>query len=324
LRDVLRRVPYIGGAQPIPKSIDLTLPQSTPAPPVDMTVVVAAVEARRSLSRCLDALAIACAARRVDIIVVGAGENSWLRAQLASRPDLRFFTVEGNALTPRLWSEGIARATSPIVALTTAHFFVTPGWCDAFLSSLRSEAAIACGGPLRLAPSATTLDAAIFFLRYSAFIEGREKHGIRDIAGDNAAYVVSRIPPDAWDRNAGFWELDVNRKILESGHTIDWNDAAVAEFGLSFSLLSICRHRYEHGRLFGIARVSRGDSRVRLVFAFPFVPFVLAFRAWQHVAASDRYRGAFLRSLPAMLIIALCWAAGEAAGAIEAGHADRR
>ncbi len=190
------------------------------------------------------------------------------------------------------------------------------------LSALSDAAA--AGGPMRLASDASATDAAIFFLRYSAYLGETSSKSVRDIPGDNAAYVRNRIPAGSWTRETGFWEHDVNRELVESGESIAWAGDAAVEFGSSFTLGSICHHRFEHGRLFGISRAERGESRARIVIGFPLVPFILALRSWKRVSRIGRYRARFLSSLPLMLVIAFCWALGEAAGALEAGSAHRR
>ena len=282
------------------------------------------VESARSIESCIDALRVSCREYDAELIVVDAGGDSVVATAVSRHPEIRFIALPADALTPRLWSEGIAASSGSIVALTTGHCFVTPRWAASLISALESGASGA-GGPLRLESHASTLDAAIFFLRYSAFIEGKPNGNVDDIAGDNAAYNRRDIPPESWSRNVGFWERDVNRAIRTSGKSLAWTDDAIAEFGRSFGFGSICGHRFSHGRLFGRSRVTKeGESRLKIVLGSVVVPFLLAARAGRRVLGNDRYRMRFVAALPLMIIIAACWAAGEAAGAMDASVADRR
>ena len=287
-----------------------------------LAIIVAAVEADKSIKRCLDALADACRDLPVEIVVVGPETDSAFRAAAVGRRGVTAIPIEMSALTPRMWSEGIAQTSAPVVGLLTAHCFVCPTWARSMLGAL-AETGAAAGGPIALARDASTVDAAVFFLRYSAYLAGQSDRDVRDIAGDNAAYVREKIPPQSWDRNGGFWEHDVNRDLVARGERIRWVDEAVVEFGSSFTFRSICHHRYEHGRLFGIARVDRGESRLRIIAGFPAVPFVLALRIWRRVSRHSRYRTEFIRCLPVMIAIAFCWAFGEAAGAGQGKNAHR-
>jgi hypothetical protein len=286
-----------------------------------ISVVVGAVDAGRSLTRCLEALAASCVGLDCEIIVVIAGTDS----AVPSRRSLRIRTIEmaDDTLTPMLWSEGIAASSGDVVALTTAHCFVAAEWARSLLAALEAGAA-AAGGPMRLAHDATVVDSAIFFLRYSAFLDGRPDGPTRDIAGDNCAYRRDRIPETSWSREGGFWEVDVNRAISDSRNTIVWCGSAVAEFGESFTMRSIARHRFEHGRLFGRSRVSRGESTARIAGSAPLVPFVLVARIARRIRGRGEYRRRFITAIPCILALAACWASGEAAGALDRHIEHRR
>lgn len=250
--------------------------------------------------------------------MVHAGHDPATDNALLAHPGIRLISLRGDSLTPRLWSEGLALSAGKIVAFTTSHCFVSRNWASQLLAAVKAGAA-AAGGPFRLARSATMLDAAIFFLRYSAFVERKGDGATGELAGDNSAYARDAIPAESWSRESGFWELDVNRAIRAAGGSLAWVNDATAEFGRSFGFASICRHRFSHGRLFGKAKVADGRaSRVRLLLGAPLVPIVLALRAGRRVLPVPFYRTRFLTALPALTVIAACWAAGEAAGALEA------
>jgi len=285
---------------------------------------VGSVEAARSIAICLDSLLESCRDHDAELIVVDAGDDNAVATAVRLRPGIDFIQMPADTLTPRLWSEGLAASSGRIVAFTTGHCFVTRNWAAGLISAIERGAA-AAGGPLKLHADASILDAAIFFLRYSAFIEGKDDSAVNDVAGDNAAYARVDIPEHSWSRELGFWERDVNRALLTSGKSLAWVDSAFAEFGRSFSFRSICSHRFSHGRLFGHSRVTTdGENRLKILVGSVLVPFVLAARAGSRVLGSAAYRMRFIVALPLILVIASCWAAGEAAGAMEASVADRR
>jgi hypothetical protein len=298
------------------------LASAAPRATKKISVVVGAVDASRSLSRCLDALNVSCEGLDFEIIVVCAG-TKLIESVDAGSASFRTIAMPAETLTPVLWSEGITASTGDIVALTTAHCFVVAGWARALIGAIEAGAT-ASGGPMKLAPDASDVDAAIFFLRYSAYLDGRVDGPTCDVAGDNCAYARERIPMDAWSREGGFWEVDVNRAIVEAGDRITWTGDAVAEFGKSFRMRSIARHRFEHGRLFGRSRASRGESRIRIAASSPLVPFVLLSRIARRVRVRAGYTKRFIACIPQILMLAMCWASGEAAGAIDGPVADRR
>jgi hypothetical protein len=116
----------------------------------------------------------------------------------------------------------------------------------------------------------------------------------------------------------------VNRALIAEQGTIAWCPDAIAEFTRSFTFGSICRQRFEHGRKFGAERVhNNSESRVRVVGAAPFVPFVLMARIGRRVINGSMYRTRFFLGLPLILALAACWAAGEAVGALDSADAHR-
>jgi len=299
-------------------------PGATPASPLtSLSIVVGSVESARSLGTCLDALDVSCHGLDAEIVVVNAGRDPVIAKIVSGHAGVRLIEMPEDTLTPMLWSEGITSTTREVFALLTGHTVVSPLWARSLLAALR-EGAQGAGGPLRLGRDASTTDAAIFFLRYSAFLEGRPDVGVGEIAGDNAAYVRQSVPRGSWSRSGGFWETDVNRAIVLGGGTLKWRDEAVVEFSRSFRFSSICRHRFAHGRLFGRTRVrDNKESRSRLVLASPLVPLVLAARISRRVRESRRERARFVTALPLVVMIAAFWAAGEAVGAIESPVANR-
>lgn len=289
-----------------------------------LSVVVGSVESSRSIVACIEALWESCRYYDAELIVVDAGGDSAVAAAVRSHPGVQLISMPEDTLTPRLWSEGLAVSSGSIVAFTTGHCIVSRDWASHLIAAIDGGAA-AAGGPLRLESHSTALDSAIFFLRYSAFIEGKSDASVSDIAGDNAAYSRSDIPDASWTREAGFWERDVNRAILARGKALQWVDGAVAEFGRSFGFASICRQRFFHGRLFGKSRVAdEGESRLKIILGSVLVPFILSVRAGRRVLGVSAYRTRYLVALPLTLVTAACWAAGEAVGAMEASVADRR
>ena len=102
-----------------------------------------------------------------------------------------------------------------------------------------------------------------------------------------------------------------------------WNNDMAVAFGGTTGLASVCRHRFEHARLFGGSRVKRGESAVRIALKSPIVPAVLVARIARRVARHGQYMTAFVASIPLIVIIAAAWAAGEASGAVQGTRANR-
>ncbi len=284
---------------------------------MDLSVVVATVDASRSITACLQRLETACTGVRYELIVVDGSKDD-TPDQVAGPGLAKLIRMPAGTLTPRLWSEGYRHARGRVVAFTTGHCLVGPAWGRAMLSAL-DDGATGAGGPLRLAREARPLDWAVFFLRYSKFTPEQMGSGPTsgEIAGDNAAYRREALDRHAATLADGFWEIDFHRLVRADGGSLVVVPDAAAEFGRSFPLRTILSHRFAHGSQLGASRVRGGARRWwQIVLAAPLVPCVLAGRAASRLGRSSRDRLRFVASLPWFLLLASSWALGEAAGAL--------
>jgi hypothetical protein len=227
--------------------------------------------------------------------------------------------MPAGTLTPHLWAEGYRHATGRIVAFTTGHCLVSRQWASTLIEAIRSGAAGA-GGPIVLSPEASALDAAIYFLRYSAFTPKQLGAGriSGEIAGDNAAYGRQWLDRHAGSFASGFWEMDFHRLLRGDGGWLAGVPSASIEFGRSFPVGTIVRHRFAHGTHFGASRVRGGTRTVwQIVLAAPIVPFVLAARAAGRTVEDVPSAVRFATALPWFLVLAAAWAVGEAWGGVK-------
>jgi hypothetical protein len=114
---------------------------------------------------------------------------------------------------------------------------------------------------------------------------------------------------------APFWELEFHERVLAERREIRAVPAAVAGFGRSFPLTTILRHRLDHARHFGAHR-ARTVGKTRVALPAPLVPLVLLARTARVAWPFPELRIPFLRGVPAFLVLATAWAAGEAMGAL--------
>ena len=289
-----------------------------PVPGCNVSVVVASVESEHSIKACLDALRTAVDGGESEVLVVDASLDR--SAEIAER-ELGAGSVircKAGTLTPDLWATGIARSTGRIVALTTGHFVVDPTWLRSFTLALE-EGAKGAAGRLDLAGETSITDWAVFYLRYSEFLNEPEqvRRGVAGIPADNAAYDGDAIRRFVKTSNDGFWEVEFHRQLHAVGESLAIVPGATARYARSFPFSTIARHRFHHGRHAGAWRVGQQQrSAAMMVVASPLVPLALAVRAWRRVRSAAPHRRRFLRALPAFLALATMWALGEAIGAM--------
>jgi hypothetical protein len=294
-------------------------PASERARRPDLSVVVASIDAAHAIASCLRALEEGTRGVEAEVVVVVASRENDAQTARRAAPNATVIVEPSGTLTPVLWARGFHASTGNVVAFTTAHFLVGPGWGRAMLDGVASGA-VGVGGPIRLARSTTPTDWATYFLRYSAFLGlgDHDRAVVADIPGDNAAYERSALERHAESFANGFWEIDFHRRVRADGRELAMLPGAASWFSRSFTLRDITRQRFEHGRHFGAWRVrSGGVSRRRVIAASPLVPPLLLARIAARVARRPSLAWRFAIALPALAVLAVAWALGEVAGALE-------
>lgn len=284
--------------------------------PVELSVVIASIDAGRTITECLRRFTKTCAGLRAELIVVDASSDGSAE-QVEAAGGATLVRCAPGTLAPVLWAEGYRRATGRVVAFTTGHCLPVDGWATAMLEAI-DQGASGAGGPLAIAPGTRPLDWAVFYLRYSAFMAGTLGEGriAGEIAGDNAAYARPALDRHAATFASGFWEVDFHRSVRADGGWLAAVPAATVLFGPSFPLRTIASHRFAHGRQFGAGRARGGRPVWLLVLSAPVVPAILTARAARRVWEGGGSPLQFLAALPWFLVLSAAWAAGEAWGAV--------
>lgn len=284
---------------------------------MDLSVVVAGIDAAHSIASCLQRLERACVGLRTELLVISASADDTAEQIESSGVAAKSWRFPPGTLAPQLWAAGYRQARGRVVAFTTGHCLVSPDWARALVDAIEAGAA-AAGGPLVIAAGARRLDWAVFYLRYSAFTPETLGAGriAGEIAGDNAAYRRAALDRHADALARGFWEIDVHKWLRADGGWLVAVPSAVIEIGRSFSARTILRHRFLHGQHSGAGRRAMHASW-RLTLASPAVPLVLAVRAARRVWQIPADRRRFVAALPWFLVLAAAWAAGEGWGAVK-------
>ena len=93
-----------------------------------LSIIVACVDARHSVTECLHRLETARTTVDAEIIVVDASDDDTVAQVNAFGGDVQLIRMPPGTLTPRLWAEGYRRARGRVIAFTTGHCLVTPQW----------------------------------------------------------------------------------------------------------------------------------------------------------------------------------------------------
>jgi hypothetical protein len=303
------------GSAPAPAAAAIVAPAISPA----ISVVIGVHQAAEALSGCLAALHPQTAAADAEIIVAqsGAGDGAG-NADLARRyPQVRWLHSPAGTLVPQLWKQGLDAARGPLVALTIAQCRPSPTWLQQIAASLSGGAA-AVGGPLTGPEGGSSVDWALYFARYSAWMPAGKTAPVHDVAGDNAAYRRAALEGCEAAMRDGFWEVLVHQQLVAQRRTILWEPAMLVEFHASGKLRNLARTRYEHGRHYASTRQgNRLATRALRALTAPALPLVLLARIHGRIRARQpAWLRHFWRSLPALSVLVAAWSLGELSGYI--------
>jgi hypothetical protein len=285
----------------------------------ELSVVVAHSSGGADLRSALEAVHAASAGIATEVIVAQS-TGSAAAAMQVLEPDVRIVVAPSGTLVPVLWGLGAEVAVGRIVAFTTSQMRVSADWARALSESLRGDT-VAVGGPIMPVVGASAAVTAGCLVRFSAFLPAADAGSVtvRDVAGDNAAYLRQAVQGEGDLLREGFWEVEFHRRFRAAGRVLRTHPSANATFVGPVRLGRLLRERFAHAQEFGATRVSRhGASRVGLLLAAPLVPLVLLARIGRRAWRIRTLRGPLLRAVPAIGLLTAAWAAGEAAGVLMA------
>lgn len=282
-----------------------------------VSVVLASVDALATIIPSLTRFLEEAGAEGEVILVDASSDGSADRAE-ALFPGLRILRRPPGTLAPELWRDGLDASQAPLVAFSTAQMVPACGWLAALRDRLESTGASAVGGPIDPGPRLSPSDRAVYLLRYVNYLGPLPGGGPVEPPGDNALYRRASLEglESLWA--AGFWEVEIHRRLRERAATLVMATASEAtlEFRGGGGLALALRQRRDHARHYGAARGRRMSPGERLVrsAAAPVIPALLIRRIAATLSRRGRRIGPWLPALAPLSLLLAAWSAGETAG----------
>lgn len=287
----------------------------SPAGRSRVTVVVAAVNARRTIAGALKRFEDE-AAGLGEVILVDASRDG--TAQLALECAQRTAVIQQplGALVPELWREGLQRTQTPLVAFSTAAMVPCRGWLRALVARLDETGAAVVGGPIVPGATLTRFDRALFLQRFWNYLPPLAQQGAIEPPGDNALYrreALGGLEP-LWQQ--GFWEAPIHRQLRLRGERLEMAPEAVLAFQGGSHPLTVLRHRLAHARNYAAGRCAHWGfwQRVGRLAAVPVVPALLAARIVGALHGRARPLRSWAVAAPHLALLLAAWSFGEALG----------
>ena len=209
-------------------------------------------------------------------------------------------------------------AKGALVALTTSHFKPAKDYVGAIRRAYQDPSVAAVGGRIDPPAGLGGIAWAVYLMRYHRLLGVDAPRKTDDFAADNGTYRTAEIQKRiSQSSRAGFWEHEYHREMKRDGLDLRYDPAIRVRQIAAFSPSDFARLRFEHGVLFGKNRAAGRSGAARLGLAFRTIlllPPLLLARAFRGVTREPRSLSGFAVSLPALLLFACAWSAGEAAG----------
>jgi len=106
-----------------------------------LSIVIASVEAARSIERSVTAFERACQGHDVELIVADASHDGTADIVASRFPGVKLLRFAAGTLAPLLWAEGYRASSGRIVAFSTGHCTPAVGWASAMCEGLAGGAA---------------------------------------------------------------------------------------------------------------------------------------------------------------------------------------
>ncbi len=241
-------------------------------------------------------------------------------------PRVEVIRAAPGRLAPELWRDGLIATAAPLVAFSTTQMAPRPGWLAGLVAGLRGTNAAGIGGPIEPGRDLSATDRAVALLRYSAYFPTGDGRGPALPPGENALYRRDRLDQVGSSWADGFWEVEVQRALLDRGLELATSASSLVAFEGGTGLALMAGQRFRHAVRYGSSR-SIGLSparRIARIGGAPLVPPLLLARAAGNLRRRAISPGPWLAGLPSFLALASAWAVGEAIGVVLSPVAGRK
>jgi hypothetical protein len=287
--------------------------EPTQSPPW-FSLVLAALNAERTIVPCLEAWLddLNGAGVSFEIIVADGSTDASAECAAAACPEAQIIRMGAGHLIPELWSRALAGARGSIVGVATAHCIPVPGWTRAMLAA-HALGYRGIGGAIECAGSASIVDRAIYFTRYSSYMLPFSAREVDDLPGDNVCYDGATLRQFPAYIEGPFWEPFLHAEMRRDGIPLRMDPAAVVTYVHSFGAREFLRQRFAHGWHFGRMRSHSQTATRRLLVAlsYPLLVAIVTWRVARRVWHHTGQRRHLLKALPLVTLFLGSFLAGE-------------
>ncbi len=281
-----------------------------------VSVIVPSVNGLPYPLDCLAALAEQDTDVSYEVLLPDCTGPETVGAVRARYPNTRIFAYDERKSVPRLRSVGFANARGRFVAVTEDHCVPRPDWIAQMLAAHeRYGWPVVAGGVQNDSPE-RTVDWAVFFCEYSAFLDPVVAGPSPFAPGMNVCYDMQALASMKRVFAEGMWESFLHPRLLAAGYIIGLAPEMVVGHKKEFTIRGFLAERFHYSRDFAGTRVATEPPTKRLLWALASLalPPVLLLRMLRRILPRPSLRGRFLRALPLVVLFTTTWVVGEFVG----------
>ncbi|MFN8573430.1 MAG: glycosyltransferase [Gemmatimonadaceae bacterium] len=283
--------------------------------PVELSVVVPAVNTLLDLVTCLDALEKQRADVTMEVLVIVRNGAEVLEAIPRLFPDVRLIPVSVETTIPQMRATAFHAATGDAVAVIEDHVIVPPGWARQMLGTL-AEGKQVVAGSVENAATEKLIDWAAFLCEYSHLIPPIAAGSVPWLTGNNVVYRRALLDAHREVVDAGRWENYLHDTLKAEGVELFCRPEIVVGHKKHYTFGEYFTQRYFYARSYAGARVAGASFPRRMLFgltAFALPPLLL-YRTMTRILAKKRHVGTLFKSIPLISAFVVSWGFGEVVG----------
>ncbi len=294
-----------------------------------LSVVVTIVEGGASLARCLEVLDAQIDPPDMEVVVPFDDTVTDIPSLAARFPRVRFLPMGAvptmavptsargqHELFDRRRSAGLLAVTGDIIGILEDRGLPTTDWASRVMHLHAALPHAVIGGAVENGVDRLANWALYFcdFTRYAPPFAAGPAAWVTDV---NVSYKRRALDDtrDLWRER--YHEPVVHGALARRGETLFLTPELVtSQMRTQTAFRRIVRERFGWGRLFAYTRVHSATlvRRVGWAAGAPLIPAVVFVRQFRLTWAKGRHRSRFLAAAPLMLLLLVCWSAGEAVG----------
>lgn len=289
-----------------------------------LSVVVGSQNAGQTIVECLTSIERQVVNESVEIIVADYSTDGTADIIQTKFPGVKLINFKKPMLIPELWGAGISKCRGEIIAITTAHCIPARDWISQMLKAHTSSYA-AVGGAIECMEGVSLVDWAIYFCRYTPYMNPLPEGVVQEVPGDNASYKRKSLEGcrDLW--KDGFWETVVNARLRRDGLLLFSTPSIVVYHKKAFGMINFIIQRFYHGIHFGTTRAANFSLPKRVIYILlsPLIPFIYFSHICRRIFKKKRYFKEFSMSSPVLFLFLTSWATGEFCGYLINGKSKK-